>query len=53
MRELIAAGVPQHVAMQVTGHKTGAVFHRSAIVSEAEHADVAAKLTARAISGGR
>jgi len=47
VRELIAAGVPQHIAMKVTGHKTVAVFQRYAIVSEAEQVDVAQRLQAR------
>src|SRR5207247_1697946 len=47
VRELIAANVPQHIAMKVTGHKTVAVFQRYAIVSEAEQVDVAQRLQAR------
>jgi hypothetical protein len=33
VRNLILGGVPQHVAMKLTRHKTVAVFHRYAIVS--------------------
>lgn len=34
VRNLIRAGVSQHIAMQVTGHQTASVFHRYDIVVE-------------------
>jgi integrase len=36
-RNLERAGVPRGVAMQITGHKTEAMYRRYAIVSEADH----------------
>src|SRR2546427_811765 len=45
LRALQAAGVPERVAMKVTGHKTRAVFDRYHIVSPGDLQDVARKLT--------
>ncbi len=45
VRNLVNVGVPERVAMEVTGHKTRAVFDRYHIVSPGDLQDVARKLT--------
>lgn len=45
VRNLVNAGVPERVAMTVTGHKPRAVFDRYHIVSPGDLQDVARKLT--------
>jgi hypothetical protein len=41
------AGVPRSVAMKQTGHKTENIYKRYAIVSDADLAEAAHKMSAR------
>ncbi len=46
VRNLIRAGDPRSVAMQISGHKTESVFRRYDIVDSQEIRDAATKMTA-------
>ena len=51
VRNLIRAGVSEHVAMRLTGHKTSSMLRRYDIVSTADLRDAVAKLAARESEG--
>jgi integrase len=53
IRNLIAAGVPEKVAMSISGHKTWAVFDRYTIVDTADVANAMSKLQNKQLAEGK
>ncbi len=51
VRTLVRAGVPERVAMQLTGHKTRAIFERYNITSPGDLREAAQRLDAYAAAG--
>jgi integrase len=45
VRKMVNVGVPERIAMKVTGHKSRSIFDRYHIVSSADLQEVARKLT--------